>query len=142
MREGGIYHGIKPKKNKYIMKREKRPWYQSLNPLPITYRWKSGERVYCFVAVFAPTEFHATIRHQWQIYSAKQGRWLTTDNLEYEIVGGRAGGYRSYTFKDRAKPGQWRINILTENDRLIGRIRFNIKEVSSETSLPKVTQIK
>jgi hypothetical protein len=54
--------------------------------------------------------------------------WLTTDKHGYVLTGGRDGGYRGYTYKKNISPGEWRINVITDNELILGRIRFSIIE--------------
>ncbi|OPX31632.1 hypothetical protein B1H10_08545 [candidate division KSB1 bacterium 4484_188] len=48
--------------------------------------------------------------------------------MGYQISGGRKGGYRGYTYKTHVTPGKWRVEIVTEDERILGRIGFEIKE--------------
>jgi hypothetical protein len=35
-------------------------------------------------------------------------------------------GYRVYTYKENMEPGDWRVDVVTENDMIIGRIGFSV----------------
>ena len=76
--------------------------------------------------MFAPTNLTKKIYHEWQIYSDNKSEWLTSDKRGYELIGGREGGYRGYTMKKNIRPGEWRVNIITEDDLLLGTINFDI----------------
>ncbi len=43
------------------------------------------------------------------------------------IHGGRQDGYRAVTFKTAPRPGQWRVNITSDDGRAIGRVRFSVE---------------
>lgn len=49
---------------------------------------------------------------------------VTTDKLDYEVTGGRGGGYRGYTYKLNVS-GKWRVDEETEEGLLLGRIKFD-----------------
>ncbi|MFZ1503187.1 MAG: DUF2914 domain-containing protein, partial [Nitrospira sp.] len=44
------------------------------------------------------------------------------DRIALKISGGREGGYRAYTFKQGLDPGDWRVDVETEDGRVIGRV--------------------
>ncbi|MGQ0696128.1 MAG: DUF2914 domain-containing protein, partial [Nitrospiraceae bacterium] len=43
---------------------------------------------------------------------------------------GREGGYRAYSFKQWLNPGDWRVDVETEDGRLIGRVSVRVEERS------------
>ncbi len=90
------------------------------------FRFTEGDTVFCYAAVFAPNNLEEKIYHQWQIYSNDKSEWLTSDKRGYQLRGGREGGYRGYTLKKNVKPGEWRVNIITEDNLLLGTINFDI----------------
>ena len=120
---GGIYHQIEKNQDEYLLTYEKGPWYDI---------WKeSNDRVgidapvYCFSSVFAPVTLQTTIYHHWQWRDFKEpASFMTTDRIPITITGGREKGYRSYTTKHRVQPGEWRVNVETEDGRLLGLMTF------------------
>ena len=129
---GGIYHQIEKIHDKYILTHEKGPWYDL---------WKeSNDRVridapvYCFSSVFAPVTLQTTIYHHWQWRPLHElASFTTTDRIPITITGGRETGYRSYTTKHRVQTGEWRVNVETEDGRILGRMTF----VAQENFSPK-----
>jgi hypothetical protein len=127
---GGIYHHIEKHQDQYILTYEDGPWYAV---------WKrSDDRVgtetpvYAFSSVFAPVTLHTTIYHHWEWRPLKEAaEFTTTDRIPIPITGGREHGYRMYTMKQRLQPGEWRVNVETEDGRLIGRITFFVDAVYS-----------
>ncbi|MCK4893685.1 MAG: DUF2914 domain-containing protein, partial [Calditrichia bacterium] len=59
---------------------------------------------------------------------SKSGQWLTTDRLKYIVVGGRKAGYRGYTYKRHVVPGEWRVDVQTDDGQTLGRITFEIEK--------------
>lgn len=84
------------------------------------------DTVYCFAAVFAPTVLTKQIFHIWKQYIPENKKWVTQDRLGYELHGGRDGGYRGYSSKNIISTGNWRIEIVTEDDLLLGSVDFEV----------------
>ena len=124
---GGIYHQIEKIHDEYILTYEKGPWYDL---------WKaSNDRVtidapvHCFSSVFAPVTLQTTIYHHWQWRPLDEvASFTTTDRIPITITGGREKGYRSYTTKHRVQRGEWRVNVETEDGRILGRMKFYAEE--------------
>ena len=75
--------------------------------------------------------------HQWQKQDAN-GKWVTVEQVPLVVVGGRDGGFRTYSEKTLGlTPGHWRVNVLTTRGQVIGRIRFNLILAQA---LPKVLE--
>jgi len=127
---GGIYHHIEKLQDEYLLTYEDGPWYAV---------WKRSDDqlsvetpAYAFSSVFAPVTLHTTIYHHWEWRPLKESaEFTTTDRIPISITGGREKGYRMYTMKQRLQPGEWRVNVETENKRLIGRITFFADEAYS-----------
>jgi len=137
---GGIYHQIEKIHSEYVLTYEKGPWYAI---------WKqSNDRVgiedpvYCFTSVFAPITLHTTIYHHWQWRPFhKAESFMTTDRIPITITGGRETGYRLYTTKHRVQPGEWRVNVETEDGRILGRMTFVAEEnFSPEHAITTITR--
>ena len=135
---GGIYNQIEKNQDEYLLTYEKGPWYAI---------WKhSNDRVgieapvSCFSSVFAPVTLQTTIYHHWQWRPFDEhASFTTTDRIPIAITGGREKGYRWYTTKHRVQPGEWRVNVETEDGRILGRMSFIAEEQFS--SEPVMTTI-
>jgi uncharacterized membrane protein len=125
MKAGGIYHHVSKEQGIYRLSFERAPWYRF---------WKHSDDVfhgegpaYCFAAVYAPVRLRGTIYHHWQHRLPGGARFITTDRIGMAISGGRSGGYRGVTVKQRLAPGDWRVDVETDNQRIIGRITFRVE---------------
>ena len=127
---GGIYHQVEKVDGLYHLRFEKPAWYQVMkrsdNP------FHGDGPAYCFTAVFAPVDLKTIIYHRWQYRMVMPGRsskgdFSTTDRIPIRISGGREGGYRGYTIKQHVPPGEWRVDVETEDGRVIGRVRFRVE---------------
>jgi hypothetical protein len=128
MKYVGIYHHASKNhtENVYTLKYEKPEWYHFFTDDDSDFYYQVGDSAFCFASVFAPTSLTERIAHQWQYYSEQSDEWLTTDNMIYQLTGGRDGGYRGYTFKKNLQTGRWRIDIITEDNLILGRINFKV----------------
>jgi hypothetical protein len=126
LKYGGIYHNISRAEEAYLLKYEKPPWYKFWKKSDNPFHHAERDTVYCFAAVFAPVELKKHIYHIWQQRDSRSGKWLTTDRLKYIIIGGRRAGYRGYTYKRNVIPGDWRVDVETDDGQILGRINFEI----------------
>ncbi len=130
LKHGNIYHFAERVEGQYRLQFEAPRWYVFWRDVDDNFHRLTGEPVYCFVSVFAPTALNTKIYHHWQKLMPEKDAWITTDRLDYPITGGRDGGYRGYTRKQNVSPGKWRVDVETEDGRLLGRIDFEIEEIS------------
>lgn len=97
--------------------------------------YQQGDPVYVFSSVFAPTALKKKIVHRWTWYDKEKDLWQAVDSIGYEITGGRDQGYRGYTFKTNVWPGPWKVEVLTDEDQVLGIIDFEIIPRSVNDSL-------
>jgi hypothetical protein len=132
LKSAGIYHHVSREDEKYALKYVKPRWYQFLKKYDNPFDYREGDVVYCFSAIFAPAKLKQNVYHHWQRYLPKKKKWLTTDKLSYEITGGRGKGYRGYTYKKHVVPGRWRVDVMTEDGLLLGKINFRIQTAKGD----------
>jgi hypothetical protein len=134
MKYVGIYHHVSKNssENSYILKHEKPAWYQFFKNDDSEFKYQESDSVFCFASVFAPTHLTKQIAHEWQHYSEIKDEWIVTDRTVYGLTGGRDGGYRGYTFKKNIEMGEWRVDIITDDDQILGRIKFEIMPAKTE----------
>jgi len=126
MRYGGVFHHVGHQGGAYELRYEPSAWYAFWRSSAEVFHHAEGEPVYCFTAIFAPTQLKKEIVHVWSRYEEAQAAWVQTDRISYEVEGGRFGGYRGYTLKRRIQPGRWRVDVETEVGQLIGRLPFTV----------------
>lgn len=131
LKEGAIYHHVSRQGEFYELKFQKPKWYQFWKNSDDSFYFADGDSVYCFTAIFAPTSLHKNVYHLWQKYFSNRNEWVLTDRLGFEITGGRKGGYRGYTYKRNVSPGKWRVDLVTEENLILGRINFTIYSSSN-----------
>ncbi len=124
LKYGGIYHEVKKAGERFELSFDKR-WYQFWKRSDTAF--PADEPIYCFSAVFAPVDLNTTIYHHWYFRANSSRPYTHADRIPLKISGGRAGGYRAYSFKQRLDPGDWRVDVETEDGRIIGRIAVTVE---------------
>lgn len=127
-----VYYDItKIKEGEYRATYEASDWYRFWQPRTRDMQWRSGEDIYVFTQVFAPTNLNTTIRHLWQEYDVANRRWVTRDTIDLAISGGRKDGYRGFTKKENLSYGTWRVRSETTHGQTLGIIKFSIVRPTS-----------
>lgn len=138
----GIFHSVKHTGTTYQAAAEATTpwnWISSLGFRAPVMHVAAGEPLSLYASVFAPIRLTTRITHRWEWYDQNRGRWLAQSVVSFPISGGRDGGYRAYTIKSHPRPGDWRVDIESEDGRLIGRMRFNVVAVPSPVTTSDVT---
>lgn len=134
MKYGGVFHDVYRSGEAYRLTYEAPPWHRFWSQTSDPFRHVEGEPVYCFAAVFAPTDLRERIYHAWQYRDERRGEWVETDRIPYEVVGGRARGYRGFTYKRTVHVGPWRVLVEDERGFVLGKVTFDIVPVDSVTA--------
>lgn len=122
--EAGIYHDVRRTEEGFALTYDSPPWWAVWRRDDSVFRYRPGDRVHCFSAVFAPSGANLRVLHAWEVY--RDGRWQETDRIPWDMRGGRDGGWRSYTAKRHVEPGEWRVRVLSEHGEELGRVRFRV----------------
>lgn len=131
MKEGNIYRGVQRVEDTYELRYAKPPLHKFWVDSDRTFQYAEGDTVFCFSAIFAPTNLKSDIFHVWQYYDEQENEWMESDNIQVDISGGRDGGYRTYTRKRYVQPGKWRVDVMTERKQILGRIPFEVVPADS-----------
>jgi hypothetical protein len=140
LKDAGVYNFIEKNNfGNYIVTFEDSGWKKYFDLYP-NFNKNAGAPVYAFSAIFSPKNLNLNILHEWQYYNETQGEWITDNIINLGVKGGRDGGFRTYSKRSNTKEGKWRVNIKTENNKLIGRLRFEI--VYSDTKPELMNEVK
>lgn len=136
LKEAGVYHSVlRSKTGAYELIFEKAPWYLPLQNTNSVYHWRREEAAFFYSSIFAPTDFKEKVTHRWARYDKNKKEWVVTENIPFDVYGGRDGGYRGYSYKTAVLPGVWRVDVLTKNGSLLGRKKFTIIETKTVPAL-------
>lgn len=140
LKDAGAYHALeKTVKGDYILLGEKGHWFDFFKPhqeIHIT----SGDPVYFYSAVFAPTRLSTGVAHDWRYYDEKEKKWVPAGIFRFGIFGGREFGYRGYSIKMNVRPGLWRVDVVTGRGQVIGRTKFVVIETETPVVLETVVK--
>jgi hypothetical protein len=126
LKYAGIFHHVRHVGDQYWLTYCKPEWYEIWKSSDQPFRYVPGDTAYCFASIFAPTKLQKRVYQKWLFYNEKAGFYETRSRTGYDLYGGRDAGYRGYTYKRSLEPGQWRIDLETEDERLLGRLKFTI----------------
>ena len=100
-----------------------------------TVRIRPGDPLTVYTAVFSPTALTTKIVHEWQYYDRARGEWITRARVPLSVVGGRDGGYRTFSIASAVTPGPWRVDVETPGGQAIGRLNFDVVVQNQEPPL-------
>lgn len=103
-------------------------WDQTVHIVP-------GDTLYAYTAIFSPTSLDTNIIHEWQEYDPTQGKWVTQVRVTLPVTGGADNGWRTFSEESGITAGQWRVNVLTSNNSIIGRLDFTVVTQDTEPVL-------
>jgi hypothetical protein len=135
LKDAGAYHSIqKNSDGNYNVTYEDYGWrgYFKLYP---EFKEIAGSPVYVYSAIFSPKKLNLTVVHEWEHYNTEQNKWVMERAIALPVVGGRDGGFRTYSMRSSLTPGKWRVVIKTKQGQTIGHVRFNIVPVDTEPKL-------
>lgn len=89
--------------------------------VPATQAHHAG--LYAYTPIRAPRGLRERIFHRW----VHEG--VEVDRIPLEIIGGRAEGYRAWSYKKGFPAdsfGEWQVDVITDSGQLIGRVEFQM----------------
>jgi hypothetical protein len=127
-----VAHAIEREADGYHLYVDEGRWFTAATLRPPRVRWTEGENVVVFTSVFAPRGTSVEVFHRWQREDASG--WSDTEPtpIAVSVLGGRDGGFRTYTRKRRTSPGPWRVLVETRDERVVGTVRFDVVEVDPD----------
>lgn len=122
----GIYHGVtrSPNHTTYELTHHPRPWWRFWTKDEQDFLARPGDRIFCFVHIFAPRNFHDEVRLRWAHHEASG--WASSDAVPLQVSGGKEEGYAGYSYKQNWRPGDWEVAVVTRDGREIGKRRFTV----------------
>lgn len=126
MDTGLVAHNIKIKDHTYFVTYERDDWFIFWRDHRIEFIHRPDENVYVFSSIFAPTDLKKSMFHRWTWFNPDTSEWETVEDIGYDIMGGRDNGFRGYTYKNNVKSGLWKVQVITEEELVLGVIDFEI----------------
>lgn len=126
LQEGVVAYDVEKEDGIFLVSYEQTAFYDIWETYDKTFNYSEDDTVFVFTSIFAPTDLTKSVQHEWKWYEPKTDQWNTTDTIAYEVIGGRRGGFRGYTFKENVWPGRWRVDVTTGEGMVLGKIDFHI----------------
>jgi hypothetical protein len=131
LNKGLVAYNIEHSDNIYSVSYEQAPLLAPWNSFDQTFNHQPGDTVFIFTSIFAPSNLEKEVFHKWKSYNSDLESWNITDQIGFNILGGRESGFRGYTYKENVWPGRWQIDVVTEEGQVLGKINFTIVSDSS-----------
>ncbi|MHB8770681.1 MAG: DUF2914 domain-containing protein [Syntrophales bacterium] len=128
MQYAGIFRSVEPQPGGYRVTYLRPPWTRFWQESEQVFLAREQDRVYFFTRIFGPSRFEHRVFLRWEFKDPRRKRWITSDRIPLPIKGGRDEGYRGYTYKENYQPGEWRVEIETEDGRVLGGVAFRIEQ--------------
>lgn len=139
--ELGIYQSVEKTSNgNYRIVRENKEWWEKLIPQEQVFRPLSGDGVYCFARVYAPTKLTTDISHRWEYFSDSKGWQPFGEPISYRITGENKNGYRGYTTISNFSNGKWRCTVENNRGQILGRKVFTIDSAKAPANLVTIVE--
>lgn len=125
LKELSIFHHVEKRGDQYLVSMSK-PWYRFWESGDQQFEAAPGDKIFCFIQVFAPGGFEEELSVQWMKKNSRTAAWEERDRVPLLITGGRAEGYRGYVYKENYENGDWQIRVETSDRRELGRLSLTV----------------
>lgn len=141
LEKGFVAQHIEKQENRFTVTYKPSKWYAFWRPYSPRISWQKGDSIFVFTSIFAPADLKKSVYHRWKWFNPYTNSWSITDKIGYEIIGGRDGGYRGYTYKQKLNSGHWSVEVVTEEGLVLGSIDFevNVDSTLVPTNLARET---
>lgn len=133
LESGLMAYDIDKKDDSYWLTYDKDKTYKFWRSYNHEMVYMPGDSIFAYTSIFAPTNLDKKVAHRWKWLNTETGQWEVSDEIEYEVKGGRDGGYRGYTYKTNLHPGEWEIDVITKEGLILGTMEFELEQDSTFT---------
>lgn len=126
LKTGIVAHNVQISKSNYAVTYEAEEWYIFWRKHKTKFHLTPDESVFIFSSIFAPTDLEKTVLHRWYWYDTTKNEWLFIEDIGYDITGGRNDGFRGFTYKNSVTEGLYRVDVITDEELVLGVIDFEI----------------
>jgi hypothetical protein len=117
-KENGIYQG----------QAEQQTFLRTLGFGEDVIHFQEGEKIYSINAIFAPTNIAVDLEQRWWLDDEKRGSWISMGVIPLSMVGGRAKGWRTYSYIDHAvQRGNWKVETALKDGAALAVEYFTAK---------------
>jgi hypothetical protein len=87
----------------------------------------SARRVWAYARIFAPSKFRDTVTFEWSFDDPVSGWTVRGMPYRAQLTGGTDSGFRTFAYSTIDKPGTYRVRVLTDDGREVGRQTFDAR---------------
>ncbi len=139
VKQMGIYSDVQSERREgklhFLLQYQPAPWWMFWRSESPTLVAKSGDKAWTFVRIFAPSRFHDQIAFAWDYYEEGKGWVPRGQPFRTSLSGGGEEGFRTRAYSSLSKPGDYRVRVLSDDGREIGRRSFTFVEGEPETQV-------
>lgn len=121
----GVFHSVERTNEGFRLGHQK-SWWKFWSAGDQNFKAMTGDKVFVFFRIFSPTNFTDEVLVRWYLKDI-QRNWVLQDSIPIKIFGGREEGFRGFGAKSNYQPGEWKVQVETEDGREIGRIYFDLE---------------
>ncbi len=125
LKSGGIFHSVERIDGAYQVQHVPTPLYRFWKDWDDPFYLAPGEAVFCYSAIFAPRDVRVPVQHRWSRYTERTD-WAQMDLIRLETTGGRDSGYVGFSRKTELPPGEWKVEVETQEGEILGRLYFTV----------------
>jgi len=113
LKDAGVYHSLyRNSDGNYTATEEPQTFWDFFKSYKLFHE-VAGQPVYVFTSIFAPTNLNVQVIHDWQHYDETSRKWQSIEKMSLSIIGGRDGGFRTYSIMTVSQSGLWRVDVTT-----------------------------
>jgi len=120
----GIYHQVKRVQGGWELLQQTKTW-RFWRRADAVFLERPGDKLFCFVRIFAPRHFHDGISVVWFHHDPRHG-WTQAHRLALTVSASSAVGFATDAYLTEPMPGEWRVEIESQDGRTIGQLRFEV----------------
>jgi hypothetical protein len=120
----GIYHDVQREPGGWRLFHQQPSWKFWQNG-DQDFLARPGDKLFCFARIFAPRHFHDGVSIVWFHHEPRQGFRLV-HRLPLSVSASSAVGFGTDAYLTEPAPGDWRVEIQSEDGRTIGQLGFHV----------------
>lgn len=142
LKESYICKNVKQEGGAYQCQVEKQNFWVAMGIGENVVHFKQGDKIYSLNAVFAPKRITVDLEQRWWRQDDDSDAWLTRGVVPLPMVGGRQGGWRSYTYINAAvQTGRWKVETAVKDGAVLAVDYFTAKPQEDSTPQTYIVQV-
>lgn len=122
----GAYHKVEHTEDGFYRLSFEKPWWNFWHEGDQVFVAEPGDQIFVFFRLFSPTRFNEKLFVVWD-YKDPVRNWQEADRILVSVKGGRSEGYRAFVIKKNYVGGDWRVRVLSKDEREIGRLSVSVQ---------------